>query len=67
LDGLEKGQDERVAIWKDRCDEVLAMVDNYRMMTQALLDRVVGLTRQLELSRERERKLVEELRVERVR
>jgi hypothetical protein len=67
LDGIEKTTDERIQFWKDRCDELLELVNNYRILTQESLERLQALIVQVDQLRDRERQLRDELRVERAR
>jgi hypothetical protein len=67
LDGIEKTTDERIQFWKDRCDELLELVNNYRILTQESLERLQALIVQVDQMRDRERQLRDELRDERAR
>jgi hypothetical protein len=67
LDGIEKTTDERIQFWKDRCDELLELVNNYRILTQESLERLQALIVQVDQMRDRERELRDELRIERAR
>jgi hypothetical protein len=67
LDGLEKEHAQTIAFWTARCDELLQLVDNYRVLAQDSLTRVASLTRRLEDAQIRERQLRGELREEQAR